>query len=91
MPLTRKAKMAFRMTVIVVTTLITASVSIIGAVIAMQGGNFWPWVWAMCALYSIELALTSIAAVHHYHSSLEREKREFYKRRRERQALRSPL
>lgn len=91
MPLTRKAKMAFRMTTIVATTLITATVSVIGAVIAMQGGDFWPWVWVMCILYGIELVFTGVAAVMHYRSSGERKKREFYERRRERQALRNTL
>lgn len=91
MPLTRKAKLAFRMTTIVVTTLVTATVSIIGAVIAMQGGNFWPWVWAMCVLYGVELVLTSIAAVLHYRSPEGRREREFHKRRRERQPLRTTL
>lgn len=83
--------MAIRMTAIVVTTLITACVSIIGAVTAMRGGDFWPWVWVMCALYAVELIFTSIAAVRHYRSLEERDKRKFYTKRRERQALRSPL
>lgn len=77
------------MVIIITAIFITATVSVVGAVTAMQRGDFWPWVWAMSGLYAIEIIYTIIIAILYFRSPIEREKRDFYKRRRERQQLRS--
>ena len=91
MALTRRNKAALRMSAIITTTLITATVSIIGAVVAVQGGDFWVWVWMMCAMYALELMFAGVAAILHYNSISERRKRDFYRRRREQRVSRVPL
>lgn len=87
MPLTPKVGNALKPTIIIATAIITGAVSFIGAIVALQGGDYWPWVWAMIGLYGVELAYAGIAAVIHHRSPAERKKREFYRRR---QGARTP-
>lgn len=86
-PPTTRASNVAKPAIIIATAVITGVVSFIGAIVALQGGNFWPWFWAMVGLYGIELLYAGIAAVIHHRSPAERKKREFYKHR---QAARTP-
>lgn len=82
--------MMIRMASIITTTLVTSTVSVIGAVVGIQGGDFWPWVWVMVVMWGIELVYTSIIAIRYYQSPEAQRKRAFYKKRQAQKAIRLP-
>jgi uncharacterized membrane protein len=88
MPLRPKTKTALRVSTVIITAVVSAAVSFIGAIVGLQGGNFWPWVWAMGVLYGAELIYLSIVAVTHFRSNEQRRRRQLYRRRK---ATRLPL
>jgi len=84
MPLKQRSKSILRICIIGTTSSAGVAAAIIGSIVGVQGGNFWPWAFVSFAIYAIELTYASIAAIRYSRQPEQRKSREFYKRRRQR-------
>lgn len=91
MLLMRKKNKSLQLSGILVTILASSAVSFIGAIVALQGGDYWPWVWVMCTLYVVELVYSGIVAVLYYRSPEAQRRRDLKKRRSIARSAASPM